>query len=58
MAPPTQKTISRYLQGDLAVESNARSFGTIIDEPWSMGSTGGGSGARFKMHMSMPEVPQ
>jgi predicted Fe-Mo cluster-binding NifX family protein len=48
MALPTCKAISRYLQGDLAVESEACSIGTNTDEPSWMGSTGGGSGCPFQ----------
>jgi predicted Fe-Mo cluster-binding NifX family protein len=48
MALPTYKAISRNLHGNLAVESEARSFRMIIDEPSSMGGTGGVSGGPFQ----------
>lgn len=48
MALPTYKAISRNLHRDLAVESEARSFRMIIDEPSLMGGPGGVSGGPFQ----------
>jgi hypothetical protein len=59
MALPKYKAISRYLQGDLAVEREAHSFRMVIDEPPSMGTVPAGyQEARFKTHVFMTEVPQ